>query len=577
MEAEGGAKKRLRRRLIIIGAIAAAAVLCWVFVISPRVGTQSGDGQTQASLDTTTLAKTDLEQTVTATGSFSSAASRTVSAEVSADVKEVYVEVGDEVTEGQVLCKLDTSDLDEKIETAEESLSDAVAKDSLALSQAERKVAEAKRDRTDNNDSAKAKIASAKKALAKAKTSLSKAKASLKKAKASGDAKEIETAEASVEKASTEVSQAQEAYEQAVEAKSSSWKQDTSAITQAQDSLATQKLNDSAEQARTELEGYEDEWDKCTIKAPIDGIVTSVNAVVGESSGGSSSSSDAASSAADGSSAAASSSGSGSGLFTIQDLSALEISTTVAEYDATTLKPDMPAHITSDTFEDRTWEGSVKSVSPVATDTSGNFTVVVSLDSTPGALTAGMSAKVEIVVESKEDVYAVPIDAVVEKADGSKVVYAVSGGAMGAGRAGRASGGAIGDASAVGMTSGGAASGESSESGSFTPPEGGDGFPQDGEGEAPSGWDTSGSQPSGSSESTAGSAARTEIPVTTGMETDYYIEISGSGLYDGLRILNDPLGVNVQSSSSGSMQTMIGGPGMVGGGATRGGGIRIGG
>jgi multidrug efflux pump subunit AcrA (membrane-fusion protein) len=561
MEAEGGAVKRRKRRIIIIAVIAAAAVLSWFFIISPRVFPSAQTGTGSWSLDATALEKTDLEKTVTATGTFESVKSRTVSAAVSADVEEVYVSVGDKVTEGQVLCKLDTSDIDESIADAEEAVADAEAEDSLALSQAQRKLSEAKEDRSDNNAAATKKIKSAKKALAKAKTSLTTAKDALKKAKKSGDSKAIETAQSAVEKATSEKTQAQEAYDQAVESRTNTWKQDTSAITQAQDSLATQRLHDSAEQARAELGQYEDQWDECTIKAPIDGIVTAVNAVEGESSGGSSGS--------DATSATGSTSSTGgSGLFTIQDLSALEVSVTVAEYDATQLSAGLGAHITSDTFDDKTWEGTVKTVSPVATDTSGNFTVVVALDGDPDGLTVGMSAKVEIVVESVQDVYAVPIDAVVTKGDGSTVVYAIEG-ARGFSRGGRASGGAIegGQGMPGGMTDG-----------AFTPPgdgetpQGDEEFTPPGDGEAPSDWGSSDTSGQSSGEDTD-TTARTEIPVTTGMETDYYIEISGSGLSDGLMILNDPLGVNAQSTDSES--GFGGGMGMGMGGGIPGGGREI--
>jgi HlyD family secretion protein len=42
---------------------------------------------------------------------------------------------------------------------------------------------------------------------------------------------------------------------------------------------------------------------------------------------------------------------------------------------------------------------------------------------------------------------------------------------------------------------------------------------------------------------------RYEIPVSVGMETDYFVEISGPAIQDGLTILNDPEGKNVVTSS----------------------------
>ena len=40
-----------------------------------------------------------------------------------------------------------------------------------------------------------------------------------------------------------------------------------------------------------------------------------------------------------------------------------------------------------------------------------------------------------------------------------------------------------------------------------------------------------------------GSYVVTEVPVTTGLETDFYIEVSGDGITDGLSIVSDPQSV----------------------------------
>ena len=34
-----------------------------------------------------------------------------------------------------------------------------------------------------------------------------------------------------------------------------------------------------------------------------------------------------------------------------------------------------------------------------------------------------------------------------------------------------------------------------------------------------------------------------EVPVTTGLETDFYVEVSGAGVTDGMNILSDPQSV----------------------------------
>jgi multidrug efflux pump subunit AcrA (membrane-fusion protein) len=176
----------------------------------------------------------------------------------------------------------------------------------------------------------------------------------------------------------------------------------------------------------------------------------------------------------------------------------------------------MVAHVTSNALGSQQFEGIVDFVAPVAVDTNGNFEVRVLLTSPVGELRPGMTATISIITESKQNIFAVPIDAVVTRPDGKTVVYAYE-----------PAGGGDGPISVVvdgasGITSGGASAGAN---------------------------DT-----------------RREIEVQTGMETDYYIEISGDGLTEGLLLLADPEGKNVVTANPLDQISAMMGPG---GGAVR--------
>jgi len=432
--------KRGKKKLIIILLIAAgAAFAAWFFLFR----TKAPDMSTFTIPDTTTLEKTDLEQTVAATGVFEAASSRTVASQFSYDVTSITVSVGDVVEKGQTLCTLDTSEIDADIADLNEQITDAEEADALELAQARRK-----RDAAPEGSEERQNL---------------------------------------------------------------------------QDQVDTLKLKDSASQLREQLAGLKEDKASCTITAPITGTITAINGEVGlpANSGGSGTSS-------------TNSSGS---LFIIQDLTSLKVSASVPEYDALDVKAGQTAHITTDVIEDKIWDGTVTSVSPVA-DENGYFTVVVTLASGETAgLTAGVSAKMEIVLAQKENVYAVPFDAVVEKPDGTKVVYALAGGfAMSSGASGERAG-------APSMSG---ASGEA-------PAEFSNG-----------GGDRQTFSSNGSTNSESTGYERTEIVVTTGLETDYLIEISGADLKDGLAIINDPSGTSVGSDTSGGMMgsnMMIGGGG----------------
>jgi len=511
-------KKSKRKKLFIIIGIAVAVAIVLFFVVRPALMMRSAMSEFDTMPQTTILERTNLEKSVTATGRFESATSRTVYGTASYEVTEIYVSVGDMVTEGQPLCQLDTSELDEKISDARESVSDAEAQDALEKSQAQ-----------GDYDRASADYSGRKGVVDSTYAALQTAQSNFDAAAAAG------TTTNPYEQA---LADAQAAYDEAVRNKNSS----SESVRMAQEQLDTLNLKDSAKTARQELDTLLTEREDCTILAPISGTVTAVGAEVGLAAGSSPSSS-------------SSSSGSGAtGLFDIQDLSHLEVPASVPEYDAVLLSPGLTVHITSDTFEDKSWSGTVKSVTPVATDTSGNFTVTVTLDGVPEDLTPGMSAKLEIVVESKQNVFAVPYDAVVTKDDGSKVVYAMQG------MTGFSSGGGSVDGAEVEVevTEDFDAGGDITE---------GLTVPGEGTGAAQSG-STGGAQSEGADQTNG----QIEIPVTTGMETDYLVEISGAGLYEGMVILSDPSGQNVGGQSDMMMFGMGGGGNVAVSGPSGGGG-----
>jgi multidrug efflux pump subunit AcrA (membrane-fusion protein) len=213
----------------------------------------------------------------------------------------------------------------------------------------------------------------------------------------------------------------------------------------------------------------------------------------------------------------------------------LQISATIAEYDVIKVQNGMAAHVSSNAIDNQVFEGVVDFVAPVASDTNGNFLVRVVLTSPPGELRPGMTATIEIVTAGKQNVFAVPIDAVVKRPDGQTVVYAYELGIGGGPR-------------------GGVVSGDGQ-----TPPTG------DGGGtSAPQGLSSTDgnlqvtTDNRGAAFVAGANYTRREIEVTTGMDTDYYIEIAGAGLTEGMLLLTDPLGKNVVEANAGQFGGMMG-------------------
>ncbi len=167
--------------------------------------------------------------------------------------------------------------------------------------------------------------------------------------------------------------------------------------------MRTTLSDQSVESAQTQVETAEDSLetaenalDDYYVRSPISGVVTALNFDEGDYLSGA--------------------------LCTVQNLSSFEIVTTVASYDVVNLSEGMRAVITTDSTGDVEIAGSIHSISPIAVDESGNFEIVVRLSESHPNLRAGVPSKITFVLEENSNVFAVPIDAVMEE-NGQKYVY----------------------------------------------------------------------------------------------------------------------------------------------------------
>lgn len=221
--------------------------------------------------------------------------------------------------------------------------------------------------------------------------------------------------------------------------------------------IGSQIAAQSTKSQEIAIQSLQDTLADATITAPVSGVVTAVYAEEGQPGNGL--------------------------LFVIEDTDALKITTNIREYDVGNIEVGMPVVIRSDATGDKEISGTVTYIAPAANKTeNGNtltaddstveFEAEVQVNDADSGLRIGMNTRLTVLLEERDNVYGVPYDAVVEKADGSEVVYAV--------------------------------------------------------------------EPSSEKE---GSYVVTEVPVTTGLETDFYIEVSGDGITDGLSIVSDPQSV----------------------------------
>jgi len=487
--------------------------------------------------DTIVLRKTDLESKVTASGNFASLDPVIVGSNMmGGEVAGVFVEEGDKVYMGDVLARLKTSDIERSISDAQGTVTDLSRGDRQKLEAAQRAVNEASADYSAADRQTRSAVARAQAAYDSAVNSKTAMEQTLKDAQkkldnannALGEAeKELQDAETApvpdsdviakktvardAAKASLEAAMAaregakagldqaaelpektREALDIAVEQRENSLRAAGVRLSEAQAQLDALYGTDSARQSRSQLESLNEELANASIVSPITGIVTKVMTEAGQTSTGN--------------------------MFMIENTELLQISASVAEFDIIKIEEGMKAHVRSNATGSEAYEGIVDFVAPTAADMNGNFEVRVLLTSSTGQLKPGMTATVEIVIAAKKDIFAVPIDAVVTKPDGTKVVYVYEPGGMTAAP------------------------------------------------EAPASADGPKDGPVmiGGPNAIFGGDQR-EIAIKTGMETDFYIEIISDELGEGLLIVSDPMGRNVSPSGGGPMMIgggPVGGPGM---------------
>lgn len=441
-----GRHKKLLIALAIL-VVLAGGLTVWKLRARPAAA-----GQTIEYVRTVTLSRGSLDDVVSATGTVESADVSTVTTELKYTVQEVLVAVGDSVQEGDVICKLDTSELENQIEKLKESLADQTAQLQKQYDQAVTSRDEAKYaldEAYTSQSRAQSSYNSAKSAYdtivsqlaayqSAYDTALAEYQALLLQSEpgdlpsASSDpasqpqdgtavtqeeslADKISAAKAKLDAAEAELNTmksglgytaAQQAYtsaEQSLNSANTAYSQAQKTYDSAQDAVntAAENLADGGES--DELEQLYEQVENCTLRAKTAGKVTSLDATVGSLPG--------------------------TTVATIQDTGSLKISISIPEYDIESVSVGLPVRITTD-VTDETFTGTVSQISPTATgggSSSSQFAAEVLVDGSPEALRIGTNASVEIILSSTEDVFTVPLDAIGQDESGQDVVYLQTG------------------------------------------------------------------------------------------------------------------------------------------------------
>ena len=109
--------KKISKIWIIVAAILVVAIGSWIF--------SGGKKNKEIQFETEKIARANLQNSVTATGTIEPVTSVTVGTQVSGIVSKLYVDYNSKVTKGQVIAELDRTNLTSELNTAKANLSSA--------------------------------------------------------------------------------------------------------------------------------------------------------------------------------------------------------------------------------------------------------------------------------------------------------------------------------------------------------------------------------------------------------------------------------------------------------------------
>ena len=562
-------KKHLKLLILILVVLIIAGVA--VFVILKN--RNKGEEMDTSSITTETIERQDISNYVSLTGTIEANDSQTVYSTINGvEVLDVRVEVGDTVKAGDVIAVLDSSDYEDKLATAQKNLQVTNAKTALNLKQAQDKVAQANEDALDavkeaqtsldragtdygysstdiseayndyqdaleNYEDAKEEYNKAKKKYRQLTNGTSieykkkeydatndddvasflNIKESLKDAMESAEDK-VTSAQRQYNSMNESAEKTYRNYDDALEKQQDTVTEQSRKIQEAEENLQSAQLDAQVSSSQTEdqIKEYQKQIDKCTITAPIDGVITSVDMEVGDETDSDNNE-----------------------ICVIQDTSGYKVEGTVDEYGIAQVSVGMKAVIRTEATEDLEMTGVVSFVSPTpkssssasnastsSSSSSVEYPIKITIDELDSNVRIGMTAETNILIESAEDVLTLPYDCVVQNAAGDYVIYAADGPAMDANVTSPGGKVTVADEDMDKLSASENSAPEGMEGG--MKPEGGHGS---GKGHGSRNGSNSGS----SDEVTAETAGR-EIVVTKGLETDYYTEISSDEIYEGMRV-----------------------------------------
>ncbi|MFL6229529.1 MAG: efflux RND transporter periplasmic adaptor subunit [Pyrinomonadaceae bacterium] len=435
----------LSRKKKIIIAVAAVAVIALVVVISLLAGGKDEPEVTVVKVTT----KPELRSTVTASGEIRPVKFINLTSEVSGRIEEIFVKAGDAVTSGQPLVRLDPTQL----QSSQEAQAAAVQASYSDVQSARQQIITAQtnvQQAQQGLNATEASLAAAQQQVVTTQTTVDRANVDLKTAQRElkrqsdlveagvSSRSEYDAARDRFDQAQVALRTAQAQLQQqkiAVEEAKARLNQQKVAVQEAQNGVKSAEVSAKTSEARANqqqafLRGQTSQRSKATQISPLTGVVADIPAREGQF---------------------ALANFQTTPLMTIADMSAINVEVNVDETEIKEVEIGQAVKIKVDATGEKELDAKVSQKNPLAvakSDTTGGglnnrinnqeakeFRVVIELDKSKipddvwNSLRPGMTATAVITTKTKQNVIAVPLQAVIEKPAPTPTPSSAKGGA----------------------------------------------------------------------------------------------------------------------------------------------------
>ena len=394
-------KIKHKKRIVVIIILVGVCITTAVILSKPK---------DKVVMNYSPLKKEDIVKNINTTGRIESNNKVNVYSTLNNVVKEVKVSAGDKVNEGDILCILDSSALEKEILEADADVKYNKDKAKVDL--------ESKKQAYDNAvNNIDISIKDSESAINTAKIKLDDAQRNYNTQKALYEGGAVEKDK--LDQAESTLKSAQNDYDKSLTDLENAKIKAQNEADNAKNSYNAATVDYSNNKADITLQNKKDNLSKCVITAPASGTITTVNASVGNPANGI--------------------------LFVIEDFDDPIILTDLKEIEVNNVSPGQDVEVTTDATEEGDFaKGKVVSINDVAQSSgmqmnssgsvnnngggdsqssSSKFEAKIKLDNPKGneSIKVGMSAKANIILDKRLDVFSVPFSCILEEDDGKYI------------------------------------------------------------------------------------------------------------------------------------------------------------